>query len=193
MPLNEATRPSPQDLPGEPASTGAGSGAGVGMARGSEPGAGGLGKEASAIGQAQARHDAWAKAAGREQYASDYYPEHFLWLGVKRSGQRHARLRGIDTTAAAQVPGVIAVLTHRVVSLCTSSPETDSSAAGAAARRAHYRPRPEQAPVGRDPVAGSRSAARGRDVERVFQSWRGPSMRCGPARPAGGRWLGTCY
>jgi CO/xanthine dehydrogenase Mo-binding subunit len=74
-----------------------------------------LGKEASAIGQAQARHDAWAKAAGREQYASDYYPEHFLWLGVKRSDQTHARLRGIDTTAAAQVPGVVAVLTHRSV------------------------------------------------------------------------------
>jgi CO/xanthine dehydrogenase FAD-binding subunit len=96
------------------------------MVRGSEPGAGGLGKEASAIGQAQARHDAWAKAAGREKYASDYYPERFLWLGVKRSGQRHARLRGIDTTAAAKVPGVVAVLTHRAVSLCTASPAADS-------------------------------------------------------------------
>ena len=73
---------------------------------------GGLGTEALAIGQAQPRYDAFAKVAGREPYASDFYPEHFLWLGVKRSGQRHARLRGIDTTAAAQVPGVVAVLTH---------------------------------------------------------------------------------
>lgn len=66
-----------------------------------------------AIGHADPRHDAAAKVAGREQYASDYYPGHLLWLGVRRSDQVHARLRGIDTAVAAQVPGVVAVLTHR--------------------------------------------------------------------------------
>jgi len=67
------------------------------------------------IGRSDPRYDAAAKVAGRERYASDYYPEGLLWLGVRRSDHVHARLGAIDATAAARVPGVVAVLTHRDV------------------------------------------------------------------------------
>ncbi len=74
-----------------------------------------FGSEASSIGLPQPRQDAVAKVAGLEKYASDYFPDRLLWLGVKRSGQRHARLRGIDIAAAVLVPGIVAVLTHQTV------------------------------------------------------------------------------
>jgi CO/xanthine dehydrogenase Mo-binding subunit len=74
-----------------------------------------LRKEASAIGRAEVRFDAFAKVTGKEKYASDLFPANFLWLGVKRSGQRHAWIRNIDITAAAKTPGILRILTHRDV------------------------------------------------------------------------------
>ena len=65
------------------------------------------------IGRSAPRFDAYAKVTGAEKFAADLYPPHFVWAGVKRSEHAHARILGIDTTAAAAVPGVIAVLTHR--------------------------------------------------------------------------------
>ncbi|MCB2187509.1 MAG: xanthine dehydrogenase family protein molybdopterin-binding subunit [Deltaproteobacteria bacterium] len=57
------------------------------------------------------RQDAWAKVTGREIYAADLYGEGQLWAGVKRAGVPHARLLGLDTAAARELPGVEAVLT----------------------------------------------------------------------------------
>ena len=65
------------------------------------------------IGRSAPRFDAYDKVTGAEKFAADLYPPHFVWAGVKRSEHAHARILGIDTTAAAAVPGVIAVLTHR--------------------------------------------------------------------------------
>ena len=64
-------------------------------------------------GLAMSRVDAWAKVQGKEKYAADYYGPGVLWAGVKRAGVPHARLGEIRTRAAAEVPGVVAVLTHR--------------------------------------------------------------------------------
>ncbi len=61
------------------------------------------------------RVDAWDKVQGGERYAADYYGAGVLWAGVKRAGVPHARLRAVHTRAASQVPGVVAVLTHREV------------------------------------------------------------------------------
>lgn len=64
------------------------------------------------MGASLPRADALAKVTGREPYACDFYHPDMLWLGVKRAGVPHARLRGIDAAAARELSGVAAVLTH---------------------------------------------------------------------------------
>ncbi len=61
------------------------------------------------------RFDARDKVTGRERYAADHCPEGLLWAGAKRAGIPHGRVLGIDTAAAAALPGVRAVLTARDV------------------------------------------------------------------------------
>ncbi len=63
------------------------------------------------IGVNPPRQEAPAKVAGREVYAADFHQPGMLWAGVKRAGLPHARLLGIDTAAALNLPGVRAVLT----------------------------------------------------------------------------------
>ncbi len=65
------------------------------------------------IGRVAPRADAAAKVTGAERYAADYYPENYVWAGVKRAGAPHARITGIDAVAARALPGVVAVLTHK--------------------------------------------------------------------------------
>ncbi len=64
-------------------------------------------------GEATPRIDAVAKVRGVEKYAADYYGDNFLWAGAKRAGVPHGRLRAVHTVEAEQLPGVIAVLTHK--------------------------------------------------------------------------------
>ena len=65
--------------------------------------------KALVVGASSTRADAKAKAQGREPYAADNYPEGVLWAGAVRPGALqgvvHARLLGIDTAAAAALPG----------------------------------------------------------------------------------------
>ncbi|MEZ0575125.1 xanthine dehydrogenase family protein molybdopterin-binding subunit [Halodesulfovibrio aestuarii] len=63
------------------------------------------------IGSRSRRFDAPEKALGRERFASDEYPESMLWAGALRAGVPHGLLRGVDTTQARAIPGVVAVLT----------------------------------------------------------------------------------
>jgi len=63
------------------------------------------------VGEAMIRPDSLTKVTGAEKYAVDGYAPGFLWAGVKRAGVPHARIRGIATQAAREVPGVQAVLT----------------------------------------------------------------------------------
>jgi len=69
-----------------------------------------------AIGVAVVRSDAHEKVTGQTKYAADYYSRNMLWAGVKRAGVPHARLQGIETDRAAQVPGVVRILTHKDIS-----------------------------------------------------------------------------
>ncbi len=79
--------------------------------RSNRPPAGGV----QEIGRPAPRADAAAKVTGAERYAADYYPEKFLWGGVRRAGLPHARIAAIDTAVARALPGVVAVLTHKDV------------------------------------------------------------------------------
>jgi CO/xanthine dehydrogenase Mo-binding subunit len=67
------------------------------------------------IGQAPPRPDAWEKVRGRPIYAGDFAVPGMLHARIVRSPYPSARIAAIDTEAAAAVPGVVAVLTHRDV------------------------------------------------------------------------------
>ncbi len=87
---------------------------GVG-ADGDGDGGGGNGDQqrtARGIGASVPPADTRAKAEGTFPYAADLWAEGLLWAAVLRSPHAHARIRSIDTTAAAEMPGVRAVITH---------------------------------------------------------------------------------
>lgn len=56
--------------------------------------------------------DVRAKTEGTFPYAADLWAEGLLWAAVLRSPHAHARILSIDTSAAAEMPGVRAVITH---------------------------------------------------------------------------------
>ncbi|MGW5071430.1 xanthine dehydrogenase family protein molybdopterin-binding subunit, partial [Streptomyces cyaneofuscatus] len=59
--------------------------------------------------------DARAKTEGTFPYAADLWAEGLLWASVLRSPHPHARILSVDTSAAAAMPGVRAVVTHEDV------------------------------------------------------------------------------
>jgi len=65
------------------------------------------------IGNPEPRVDAWGKVTGRAKFADDYALPHQLTGKVLRAKFPHARILSIDTSAAAKLPGVEAVLTAR--------------------------------------------------------------------------------
>lgn len=67
------------------------------------------------VGKSEIRKDAWAKVTGEAQYVDDLPAKGVLHARVLRSPHHHARIVSIDVRDAAQVPGVVAVLTSRDV------------------------------------------------------------------------------
>jgi CO/xanthine dehydrogenase Mo-binding subunit len=65
------------------------------------------------LGKSYPRVDAADKVSGRAQYASDVYLPGMLMCKVLQSTRPHARILGIDTSRAAQLPGVRAVITGK--------------------------------------------------------------------------------
>lgn len=61
--------------------------------------------------QSLPRVDAAVKATGQAHYPGDLTPDNLLFGKVLFSHQPHARMVAMDTTAAAAVPGVVAILT----------------------------------------------------------------------------------
>ncbi|NJQ01797.1 xanthine dehydrogenase family protein molybdopterin-binding subunit [Streptomyces zingiberis] len=59
--------------------------------------------------------DALPKTTGTFPYAADLWAEGLLWAAVLRSPHPHARIVSLDTSAAARMPGVQAVITHEDV------------------------------------------------------------------------------
>ena len=64
-----------------------------------------------AVGSSLPRVDAADKVAGTARYPGDIDLPGQLWMKIVFAGEPHARIRGIDTTAARNAPGVVAVLT----------------------------------------------------------------------------------
>ena len=69
------------------------------------------GNHDSGVGASLKRFDAVDKVTGAAQYPGDRIPADALWAKVVFTGQPHARLKSLDTSAAEAAPGVHAVLT----------------------------------------------------------------------------------
>ncbi len=67
------------------------------------------------LGGSLPRDDADAKSRGVFPYAADLWAEGLLWAAVLRSPHPHARILSLDTSAAAAMPGVHAVVTYEDV------------------------------------------------------------------------------
>ena len=63
------------------------------------------------IGQSVRRLDALGKVTGEAPYPSDVNIEGQLWMKLKWSERAHARVRGVDASAALALAGVVAVFT----------------------------------------------------------------------------------
>ena len=68
-------------------------------------------KETKLIGTSPIRPDGVPKVTGMAQYGADYSLPGMLWAKVLRSPHAHARIRSIDTSRAAALKGVKAVIT----------------------------------------------------------------------------------
>ncbi len=68
-------------------------------------------KETKIIGTSPIRPDGVPKVTGMAQYGADYSLPGMLWAKILRSPHAHARIRSIDTSKAAALKGVKAVIT----------------------------------------------------------------------------------
>jgi len=69
----------------------------------------------SVVGQPVTRVDARAKVTGKAKYPGDFAMEDMLHAKIVFAGRPHARVLSIDTSAAEEVPGVVAVFTAKDV------------------------------------------------------------------------------
>src|SRR5438477_12287959 len=70
-------------------------------------------KQYEVIGTRPIRHDGTDKVTGRAQYGADVTLPGTLYAKVLRSPYAHARIVSIDTSKAAALPGVKAVVTAK--------------------------------------------------------------------------------
>src|SRR5215472_5829850 len=64
------------------------------------------------VGHPTTRIDAFERVTGKATYTGDFHVPGMLYAKVLRSPHPHARIKSIDTSKAAALPGVKAVLTH---------------------------------------------------------------------------------
>jgi aldehyde oxidoreductase len=63
------------------------------------------------IGVSHPRPSSMIKACGTAEFTADIQLENAVYVAVTRSTEDHAKIKSIDTTVAAQMPGVVAVIT----------------------------------------------------------------------------------
>lgn len=71
--------------------------------------------KAQILGQSVLRPDAVDKVTGRARFPGDLRMDGMLFVKVLFSDRPHARILSIDTSAAEEVPGVVAILSHQDV------------------------------------------------------------------------------
>ena len=91
------------------------------------------------VGTRPIRHDGVDKVTGRANYGADYAVPGMLWGAILRSPHAHAKIKKIDVSAAAKMPGVKAIVTS------ADFPEIGSG--GMAAGESHIDPKDLQANI----------------------------------------------
>ena len=88
-----------------------------GAGRDAAAGGGGPADEArySTVGHSVPKTEGIGLLSGRARYTDDFVADGILHGRIKRSPHAHARIKRIDTSAAAALPGVQCVITHRDV------------------------------------------------------------------------------
>jgi xanthine dehydrogenase molybdenum-binding subunit len=74
---------------------------------------GGNGRKYNVIGTRPIRHDGVDKVTGRAKYGADIHPTGLIYGVILRSPHAHAKIKSIDISKAAALPGVRAVITHK--------------------------------------------------------------------------------
>ncbi len=82
-------------------------------------------REFKVVGTRPIRHDGADKVTGRAQFGADVHPSRLLYGKVLRSPHAHAKIKSIDTSKAAALPGVSAVVTGH--DFPSSSPDEEVS------------------------------------------------------------------
>src|SRR2546425_2925971 len=68
-------------------------------------------KKFRVIGTRPVRHDGVDKVTGRARYGADTKIQGMLYAAILRSPHAHAKIKRLDTSKAAKLPGVRAVMT----------------------------------------------------------------------------------
>lgn len=71
------------------------------------------GQDGAVFSRPEVRHEGHLKVTGAARYTGDHHPEGMLYAACLGSPLPHARITRIDTSAAEDLPGVVAVLTGR--------------------------------------------------------------------------------
>src|ERR1044072_8895072 len=74
---------------------------------------GGNGSQLSVVGKPFRKVDARAKCTGQTKFADDIVLPRMLFCKILRSHLPHALIKSIDTSKAAALPGVIAIITGK--------------------------------------------------------------------------------
>ena len=93
------------------------------------------------IGQSTIRPDGVDKVTGRAAFAADTNMPGMIWGKVLRSPHPHARIRGIDTSKAEKLPGVIVVRYGDFTGVV--APNEGTAARAVAAIRAEWKTTPQ--------------------------------------------------
>src|SRR5579863_8981616 len=74
------------------------------------------------VGTSLPRQDGPDKVTGRSRYAGDQSLQGMLYARLVKSPYAHARIVGIDTSAALSIPGVVAVFTAETLGMALENP-----------------------------------------------------------------------
>ncbi|HEY3091597.1 MAG TPA: molybdopterin cofactor-binding domain-containing protein [Vicinamibacterales bacterium] len=79
-------------------------------------------RQTPAVGQRTTRPDARTHGLGQTKYIDDFYLPGMLFAKIKRAGVASARIISVDTSEAAAMPGVVAVITGKDIPVNSFGP-----------------------------------------------------------------------
>lgn len=124
--------------------------------------------------------DARAKTEGTFPYAADLWAEGLLWAAVLRSPHPHARILSIDTSAAVEMTGVRAVITHEDI---PGRPRTDAGSSTGRSSRPTWSATTASRSPRSPPTTRTRPGSPPRPSPSSTRSWNRSPTRRRPSPP----------